>query len=88
MYARIASKLIVVRGASSYTDLRDVIDGINQVLLPRGYRLAYFFEGTPVLGGEGFSVIVKLDRALGDAERKAILRILVNRRIVVEEDEL
>lgn len=87
--ARISAKSIVIQEAWSYWDLRDVLDGVNQILLHRRYKPVYFFEGTPVLGQGGFSVIIKLDRELGELERKSLKHLLENRGVkVIEEDKL
>jgi len=62
----------------TYWDLKNVLDQLNQVLLSKKYKPVYFFEGTPVIGQGGFSVIIKLDRELGDLEYRVIKRLLSN----------
>ncbi len=87
MIARLSKKIIVIQEAMSYWDLRNVLDHVNQVLLGKGYSPRYFFEGTPVMGQGGFSVIIKLDKELGELEFKVLERILSNLGLRVFREE-
>jgi len=87
LIARLSKRTIVVQEAMSYWDLRSVLENINPVLLSKGYKPAYFFEGTPILGQGGFSVIIKLDRDLGELEYKILERILTNLGLRVVREE-
>lgn len=83
MIARLSKKQIIIQEAMNYWDLRDILDHINQVLLTKKYSPQYFFEGTPVMGQGGFSVIIKLDKELGDLEYRVLEKILSQQGIKV-----
>jgi len=87
LIARLSKRVIVVQEAASHWDLRSVLENINPVLLSKGYKPTYFFEGTPVLGQGGFSVIIKLDRDLGELEFKVLEKILNNLGLRVVREE-
>lgn len=87
MIARLSKRVIVVQEAVSHWDLRSVLENINPVLLSKGYKPTFFFEGTPILGQGGFSVIIKLDRDLGELEYKVVERILSNLGLRVVREE-
>ncbi|OYT38456.1 MAG: hypothetical protein B6U89_05910 [Desulfurococcales archaeon ex4484_58] len=76
MIARIERRNIVLQEASNYWELRSVLDNVNQILLSRKYKPTYFFQGTPVIGQGGFSVIIKLDRELTEEDVRILKRIL------------
>ncbi|WP_448579369.1 hypothetical protein [Thermosphaera sp.] len=89
MIGRLSKKMIIIQEAWSQYDIRDVLDDINPILVSKGYSPTFFFEGTPVLGVGGFSVIIKLAKELTDADYRVIKRILLFKNIkVVEEDGL
>ena len=89
MIGRLSKNKIIIQEAWSQYDIRDVLDDINPILVSKGYSPTYFFEGTPVLGVGGFSVIIKLAKDLTDADYRVIKRILLLRNIkIVEEDKL
>jgi len=76
LIARIERRNIVLQEASNYWELRSVLDNVNQILLSRKYKPTYFFQGTPVIGQGGFSVIIKLDRELTEEDVRILKRIL------------
>jgi len=86
LIARISRERIIIQEAVTYWDLKNVLDQLNQVLLSKKYKPVYFFEGTPIIGQGGFSVIIKLDRELGELEYRVIKRILTNLNIRVIEE--
>jgi hypothetical protein len=89
MIGRLSKNKIIIQEAWTQYDIRDILDDINPILVSKGYSPTYFFEGTPVLGVGGFSVIIKLDKDLTDADYRVIKRILLLRNIkIVEEDKL
>ena len=89
MIVRVSSKTIIIQEAMSYWDLRSVLDDVNSILLSKGYRPTYYFEGTPIMGQGGFSVIIKLERGLGVLDKKVLTSILRNKGLnVILEDEL
>ena len=89
MIARISKKMIIVQEAPTHWDIRYALEDVNHILLTKKYKPVYFFEGTPVIGQGGFSVIIKLDRELQPAEMRMLKRLLSNRGIkVIIEDEL
>ncbi|MFZ8790865.1 MAG: hypothetical protein ACO2OS_01090 [Thermosphaera aggregans] len=89
MIGRLSKNKIIIQEAWSQYDIRDILDDINPILVSKGYSPTYFFEGTPVLGVGGFSVIIKLAKDLTDADYRVIKRILLLRNIkIVEEDKL
>jgi hypothetical protein len=89
MIGRLSKNKIIIQEAWTQYDIRDILDDINPILVSKGYSPTYFFEGTPVLGVGGFSVIIKLAKDLTDADYRVIKRILLLRNIkIVEEDKL
>ncbi|ADG90705.1 hypothetical protein [Thermosphaera aggregans] len=89
MIGRLSKNKIIIQEAWSQYDIRDILDDVNPILVSKGYSPTYFFEGTPVLGIGGFSVIIKLAKDLTDADYRVIKRILLLRNIkIVEEDKL
>lgn len=89
MIGRLSKNKIIIQEAWTQYDIRDILDDINSILVSKGYYPTYFFEGTPVLGVGGFSVIIKLAKDLTDADYRVIKRILLLRNIkIVEEDKL
>jgi len=89
MIGRLSKNKIIIQEAWTQYDIRDILDDINPILVSKGYSPTYFFEGTPVLGVGGFSVIIKLAKELTDADYRVIKRILLLRNIkIVEEDKL
>jgi hypothetical protein len=89
MIGRLSKNKIIIQEAWSQYDIRDILDDINPILVSKGYSPTYFFEGTPVLGVGGFSVIIKLAKDLTDADYRVIKRILLLRNIkIVEEEKL
>lgn len=89
MIARISKKTIIVQEAPTHWDIKYALEDINHILLTKKYKPIYFFEGTPVIGQGGFSVIIKLDKELQPAEMRILKRLLSNRGIkVIMEDEL
>jgi hypothetical protein len=89
MIGRLSKNKIIIQEAWTQYDIRDILDDINPILVSKGYSPTYFFEGTPVLGVGGFSVLIKLAKDLTDADYRVIKRILLLRNIkIVEEDKL
>jgi len=89
MIGRLSKNKIIIQEAWTQYDIRDILDDINPILVSKGYSPTYFFEGTPVLGIGGFSVIIKLAKDLTDADYRVIRRILLLRNVkIVEEDKL
>ncbi len=78
LIARLSRRALIIQEAMSYWDLRTVLEHVNPILLDKGYQPKYFFEGTPIMGQGGFSVIIKLDRDLGDLELRVLEKILHN----------
>jgi hypothetical protein len=87
LIARLSRNTIIVQEVITYWDLRSVLEQINPILLSKGYKPKYFFEGTPVIGQGGFSMIIKLDRELGSLEIKILTRLLSRMGLkVIRED--
>ncbi|ADV64692.1 hypothetical protein [Desulfurococcus mucosus] len=88
MIGRITGSTITLQEAMNYWDLRSVLEVLNPLLVEHGYEPVFFFEGTPVLGQGGFSVIIKLSKELAPSDRRLVKRILeANGFKVVEEDQ-
>lgn len=86
MIARIGRRHLIIQEAYSHWDLQDVLGEVNPILVSGGYKPVYFFEGTPVLGQGGFSVLIKLERELSDRDKRIIARLLGARGIRVFEE--
>jgi len=84
--ARISSQQIIIQEAMNYWDIRSILDNLNPLLLEHDYKPVFFFEGTPVLGQGGFSVIIKLSKSLSDTDRRIIKRLLENNGLKVVEE--
>lgn len=87
MIGRLSKNRIIIQEAWSQHDIRDILDDINPILVSKGYSPTYFFEGTPVLGVGGFSVIIKLAKELTDTDYRVIRRILLFKNIKIVEEE-
>lgn len=87
MIARLEDDKIIVQEAATHWDIKDVLDELNPLLLSKGYEPKYFFEGTPVIGQGGFSVIIKLARPLEPGHRRLIRKLLEAHNIKVIEVE-
>lgn len=87
MIARLEGDKIIIQEAVTHWDIKDVLDELNPLLLSRGYEPKYFFEGTPVLGQGGFSVIIKLAKPLEPPHKRLIKKILEARNVKVIEVE-
>ncbi len=90
MLARISREKIVLQEFMTHWDVRAALEEINKILLSKGMRPQYFFEGTPVMGQGGFSVIIKLDKPLTGMDARTIARLLRSRgiRIIFEDEDL
>ncbi|MEM0378471.1 MAG: hypothetical protein QXP68_05290 [Thermosphaera sp.] len=89
MICRLSRDRIIVQEAWSQYDIREVLDSLNPILTTKNYSPTFFFEGTPVLGVGGFSVIIKLAKPLSDSDYRIIKRLFTLRKItVIEEDKL
>ncbi|MGB9827928.1 MAG: hypothetical protein ACPLSM_05365, partial [Thermosphaera sp.] len=87
MIGRLSKNRIIIQEAWSQHDIRDILDDINPILVSKGYSPTYFFEGTPVVGVGGFSVIIKLAKELTDTDYRVIRRILLFKNIKIVEEE-
>ncbi|MEZ0393676.1 MAG: hypothetical protein ABWK00_01320 [Desulfurococcaceae archaeon] len=90
MIARISQRMLVLQEIYAHWDAQEILREVNEVLL-RGKRSApkYFFEGSPVVGHGGISIVIKLDEDLSQEERRALRRLLAARGFkVIEEDRL
>jgi len=88
LIARIRKHMIIVQEVMSYWDIKQILDDMKEILLKREYKPTYFFEGTPIIGQGGFSVIIKLERELSEADKKVLEKILRYRGFkIVYEDE-
>ncbi|WP_440059225.1 hypothetical protein ACSU1N_05405 [Thermogladius sp. 4427co] len=86
MIARLGKNTLVIQEAYSHWDIQDVLNDINPILVSGGYQPAYFFNGTPVIGQGGFSVIIKLGKELSESDMRLIRRLLSIRGIKVVEE--
>lgn len=89
MICRLSRDKIIVQEAWSQYDIRDILDSLNPILVSKNYSPTFFFEGTPVLGVGGFSVIIKLAKPLSETDYRVVKRLFTLRNIaVIEEDKL
>ncbi|MGC8953888.1 hypothetical protein [Desulfurococcus amylolyticus] len=87
LIARISNTQIVIQEAFNYWDIRAILDVLNPLLLKHGYNPVFFFEGTPILGQGGFSVIIKLSKELSSSDKGFVKRMLQSNGLrVIEED--
>lgn len=85
LIARVESDKIVIQEAITHWDIRNILDQINPILASRGYRPVFFFEGTPVIGQGGFSVIIKLGKSLSQDDKRLIKRVIQSLGVKVIE---
>lgn len=87
LIARVEPDKIVIQEAITHWDIRSVLDQINPLLASKGYQPVFFFEGTPVIGQGGFSVIIKLGKPLNPDDKRLIKRIITSLGVRVIEVE-
>ena len=90
MLARISRDKIVLQEFMTHWDVRAALEEVNKILLTKKMKPQYYFEGTPVMGQGGFSVIIKLDKPLTDMDARTIARLLMGRgvKIIYEDEDL
>jgi len=90
MLARISRDKIVLQEFMTHWDVRAALEEVNKILLTKKMKPQYYFEGTPVMGQGGFSVIIKLDKPLTGMDARTIARLLMGRgvKIIYEDEDL
>jgi len=67
---------IRVYGTMSYNELKYLLDELTPILLTRGYKPTFYFEGSPVVGSEGLTVIIKLEKTLSESDYSLLKRLM------------
>jgi hypothetical protein len=63
-----------------------MIYALNPTLMAKGYKLTYYFEGSPQISEGGMIITLKLSRGLSDEDRKFVKKLAeLNGYVVVEE---
>ncbi len=76
MKACFENSIIRVYGTMSYNELKYLLDELTSILLTHRYKPVFYFEGSPVIGSEGFTVIIKLERPLSESDRLLLKKLM------------
>jgi len=83
----LSKKSIVLRNIVNHVYVEKVIRDLNPILLSRGYKPLYYFEGSPQIAEGGLVVTIRLTRDLSREDKDFIKRLveLVGFTVVEEE---
>lgn len=72
----LSKKSIVLRNVLNHVYVERVIYDLNPILLSKGYKPLYYFEGSPQVSEGGLIVTIKLSRELSREDRDFIKRLV------------
>lgn len=72
----LSKKSIVLRNVLNHVYVERVIYDLNSILLSKGYKPLYYFEGSPQVSEGGLIVTIKLSRELSREDRDFIKRLV------------
>jgi hypothetical protein len=72
----LSKKSIVLRNILNHVYVERVIYDLNPILLSKGYKPLYYFEGSPQVSEGGLIVTIKLSRELSREDRDFIKRLV------------
>ncbi len=72
----LSKKSIVLRNIVNHVYAEKVIYDLNPILLSKGYRPLYYFEGSPQISEGGLVVTIKLSRDLSREDKDFIKRLV------------
>jgi len=72
----LSKKSIVLRNVLNHVYVERVIYDLNPILLSKGYKPLYYFEGSPQVSEGGLIVTIKLSRELSREDKDFIKRLV------------